>query len=90
MRAQTVVTNLDRYEAADFCPWTIGRSYNLLLEEARELCPDDRYVEMADSLQPSEDNLCVLPNGDVADCGSVRTMVMQIQDAARAARKRTR
>jgi hypothetical protein len=88
MRAHTVKENLDRYDAAEFCPWPIGRAYNLLLEEAKESFPNDRYVQMMDPLQPTEDNLSMLPGDQTADCGSVRTMVMQIQDAARAGRTR--
>jgi hypothetical protein len=87
IRAETVRKDLERYDPADFCPWPIGRHYNLIVEEARDLYPDDRYVQMADLLRPTEDNLCALPGGEVADCGSVRTMLGQIQNSARAARR---
>ncbi len=85
MRAHSVQTELEHYDPADFFPWPIGRTYNLIVEEAREQMPDDRYVQVADLLQPTDDNLCALPGGEVADCGSVRTMLGQIKNSASAA-----
>lgn len=88
IRAETVRKELERYDPADFCPWPIGRTYNLIVEEARQTFADDPYVQMADLLQPTDDNLAALPGGQAADCGSVRTMLAQIQNAARAGRRR--
>lgn len=90
IRAESVRRELERYDAAEACPWPIGRIYNLIVEEARETFPGDRYVQMADLLQLGEHNTSLLAGGEAADCGSVRSMLAQIQNAARATRRPVR